>query len=79
MWSPQGQVEVMPFAAQLLQLAVPGMRCVAEGLLIQVEEQLPCPAWVHDTVSNGCVAGESETGKGPHVDRDLQQKCSDMR
>ena len=49
--SAQGEVQVMPFAAQLLQLAIPCVCCVAQGLLVQVEEQLPRPAWAPRTLS----------------------------
>ena len=46
----------MPLAAQLLQLAVLQVSGVTQGLLVQVEVQLPCPALAHDIVSSipGC-------------------------
>ena len=61
--SAQGEVQVMPFAAQLLQLAISRVCCVAQGLLVQVQEQLPCPAWAQRKLSMPLVGA----GRGREV------------
>ena len=73
----QGQVEVMPLAAQLLQLAVLCVRCVAEGLLVQVEKQLTRPASAH--AWSALLAWHRVRQRRSHNDKDLQHLCCGTR
>ena len=54
--SREGKVQVVAFAAQLLQLTILGVRCVAQRFLVQVKEELPRPAVAHYPVSNNPMA-----------------------